>query len=368
MNINTILSISVILSLVLSCGNSKENEKEINPETISVQVSKANGIQNVGNNAFVVSGKLESSNTSNVSAKVMGKILQIPVREGQYVKAGQLIAVIKSDDLRAQKSQTSAVISEAQAALQNAQTNFNRFQTLYNQQSATKFELDNAKMQLDMAKSRVAQAKQAQNQVSSIIAEANVTAPFSGTVTQKHTEAGALASPGMPLVTIEATGNLVLKALIPESEIENVKTGQVVEVTFQANGDKTSGQISLINPSTQFTGSQYEIEIRLIGNKQIIQHLKSGMYANVLINRIYERKPNANDIQQLYIPKTAIVENGQLKGIYTVSKDNKAILRWIRIGKDLGDKVEVLSGLSANESFITNADSKLYNGASVAVK
>ena len=66
------------------------------------------------------------------------------------------------------------------------------------------------------------------------------------------------------------------------------------------------------------------------------------------------------------VPKKAIENHGQLNGIYTVSTDSTAVLRWLRLGKNFGDQVEVLSGLSAGEKYIVEAQSKLYNGAKIA--
>ena len=68
------------------------------------------------------------------------------------------------------------------------------------------------------------------------------------------------------------------------------------------------------------------------------------------------------------IPKEAIVENGQLSGVYTVSESNTALLRWLRLGRTYGNNVEVLSGLNADESYIVSAEGKLFNGAKITIQ
>ena len=70
----------------------------------------------------------------------------------------------------------------------------------------------------------------------------------------------------------------------------------------------------------------------------------------------------------ILIPKEALVTKGQLYGVYTVSESNTALLRWLRIGRTYGNQVEVLSGLSSDESYIISADGKLYNGAKVSIQ
>jgi multidrug efflux pump subunit AcrA (membrane-fusion protein) len=68
------------------------------------------------------------------------------------------------------------------------------------------------------------------------------------------------------------------------------------------------------------------------------------------------------------IPSTALIYRDQLVGVYTISAQNTAMLRWLRVGKTEGDKVEVLSGLAKNEVYIIKAEGNLYNGVKVSVK
>ncbi|MCB9202771.1 MAG: efflux RND transporter periplasmic adaptor subunit [Flavobacteriales bacterium] len=363
------ITTALVTLLLLSCGKNqeKENTQKDTEKAILVEVSQKEYPQEVDENTFRINGKIESSRTSNLSPKIMGRIIKMNIKEGEKVKAGQVIAIINSDDLQAQKSQANAGISEAQSAYDNALINFNRFKKLYEQQSATKFEYDNAKMQLDMAKSKVEQAQSNKRQINTMIREASITAPFSGVITKKYTEEGGLASPGMPVVTIESTGDLVIRAMVPENEISNIKQGQEVSVLLNSLSKTITGKIALINSSSQFTGSQYEVEIKLDVSPEVRSLLKSGMYADILVKRLFpsEKKSNTTNVRVL---KKFIVEKGQLKGIYTVSDDNHAILRWIQVGKDYGDSYEVISGLNPNEKYITTADGKLYNRAKVKIK
>jgi multidrug efflux pump subunit AcrA (membrane-fusion protein) len=68
------------------------------------------------------------------------------------------------------------------------------------------------------------------------------------------------------------------------------------------------------------------------------------------------------------IPSEAIINRGQLTGVYTVSQSNTALLRWLRLGRTYGDQVEVLSGLNADESYIFSAEGKLYNGVKISIQ
>ena len=92
-------------------------------------------------------------------------------------------------------------------------------------------------------------------------------------------------------------------------------------------------------------------------------NVMSGMYATVQ----FPTQSNEST-QAVMLPKEAIVINGQLTGVYTVSESNTALLRWLRLGRTIGDKVEVLSGMSSDEQYIVSADGKLYNGAKINIQ
>jgi hypothetical protein len=92
----------------------------------------------------------------------------------------------------------------------------------------------------------------------------------------------------------------------------------------------------------------------------------SGMFVNVQFP--IENKTEAIQTDRILVPQTALVQQGQLTGIYTIGEGNIAILRWLRTGKNFGNQVEVLSGLASNEQYIISADGKLYNGALVRIQ
>jgi multidrug efflux pump subunit AcrA (membrane-fusion protein) len=91
------------------------------------------------------------------------------------------------------------------------------------------------------------------------------------------------------------------------------------------------------------------------------------MYANISIP-IKNSTVKTSEPDAILIPASAIEYKNQLTGLYTISANNHALLRWVRLGKTFGDKVEVLSGLEKSESFIISAEGKLFNGASIKTK
>ncbi|MBS1667507.1 MAG: efflux RND transporter periplasmic adaptor subunit [Bacteroidetes bacterium] len=316
-----------------------------------------------GQDGINVSGQVEASETANISTRVMGYITKLTVKVGDHVNKGQLIATISNQDILAKRAQAEAAIAEAEAALKNAQKDEERFTALYNQQSATAKELENMTLQYNAAKSRVESAKQMRNEVNAMLAYTSLTAPFTGMVTQKWMDAGSMANPGMPIITIEEKGSYQVSASVPESEIGQVKKADRVDVRIQSLDRSFKGTISQINPSSQFTGGQYIIKISIPEKEK--EGLYAGMYANVSIASAITPKSSTDAV---LVPVSSIVRRDQLTGLYTVSGNNTALLRWVRLGKTIGDQVEVKTGLAKTESFIASTDGKLYNGAPIKLK
>lgn len=354
----TLLLLSAIGLASCSGGEEKKKASDEKPVMVSVATASSGAQQSV-----IASGQVEAAQTANISTRVMGRITNIYVKAGDKVNKGQLLASISDEDIRAKKAQTEAMISEAEAAFASAQKDYDRFNNLYKQQSATAKELDNVTLQYNSAKARVEAAKQMRSEVNASLAYSSLTAPFSGVVTQKLAEVGNIASPGMPLLTIEQNGILQVSASVAESDISNIHLGDAASVLIKSTGKSFEGKIIQLNPSSQFTGGQYIVKISI--PEEAKKDLYAGMYVSVTIP-LKETKEIKNDM--VLVPLSAIVNRDELTGIYTISANNTALLRWIRLGKIYGDKAEVISGLSKDEKFILSAESKLYNGAAVNVK
>ena len=351
--------------LVLSACSSG-NKKEIRPNTddaIMVTVSVPSSDEQSGLN---ITGQVESSLLANISTRVMGFITMLKVNVGDHVNKGQLLATISNQDILAKRGQVDAMIAEADAHVKNAKKDIDRFTVLYDQQSATAKELDNVTLQYNAAKARLSGAQQMRNEINAQLSYTSLTAPFSGTVTQKLADAGSMANPGMPLLTIEQSGSYQVSASVPENRISQIKQGANATITISAINKTIQGTINQINESSQFTGGQYIIKVSIPDKDK--PGLYAGMYANVSVPLKTNIAVKVNEHATVMIPLQSIEHKDQLTGLYTVSSNSTALLRWVRLGKTFGEQVEVLTGLEKNEQFILSADGKLYNGAPVKIK
>jgi len=353
-----IITISAVF--LTSCGGDKK-EQITKEAAITVKVS---GVSENADGGFITaSGKIEAENSANLSTRMMGYVTKIHVKVGQKVGAGQLLVSINNTDLQAKKAQVDASILQATAGYNNAKKDYDRFVNLFKQQSASQKELDDMTARYEMAKAGLEGAKQMRNEVLAQFSYSNITAPFSGTVTNTFVKEGDMANPGMPLVSVEGASRLQVTAMVSENDIASIKKGMAVKVLVKSSNETLTGKVSEVSSSATNTGGQYLVKINL---DKTDAEVLSGMFVNVQF-------PVANKVQTaksevLLVPESALVKQGQLTGVYTIGEGNIAILRWLRTGKTFGNQVEVLSGLSANEQYIVSADGKLYNGALVSIQ
>ncbi|MDX6745266.1 efflux RND transporter periplasmic adaptor subunit [Polaribacter sp. PL03] len=355
--INRITLIALSLFIV-SCGSEEKKVAVDNSPAIKITVSKV--AINSDSQFLSVSGKIQASNSADLSTRMMGYVKKVHVNVGDKVRKGQLLVSINNADLQAKKGQVNAGITKAKTALNNAEKNYKRFKNLFASTSVTQKEMDDMTANYEMAKAGLESANQMKNEINAQFAYSNITAPFSGVITSKNIESGDMANPGMPLISIETPKVFEVIAMVPETEISQIKKGTTVNVLVKSMNKTLKGKVSEVSTSAKNTGGQYLVKINL--DKTDVPVL-SGMFSTVQFP--VERKVKS---ELVLIPTEAIVKNGQLSGVYTVSESNTAMLRWLRLGRTYGNSVEVLSGLNADESYIVSAEGKLFNGAKVSVQ
>ncbi|SBV95101.1 conserved exported hypothetical protein [uncultured Dysgonomonas sp.] len=345
------------ISTLYSCSSSDKLEDK--DKTI-VKVEAYSPAQST-NEGFYLSGEVTAKQTANISTRMMGYINKIYVKPGDKVASGQLLVSISSDDILAKKAQVQAMITEAEAAAKNAQRDYERFKTLRNQNSVSDKELENVALQNTSMNAKVQMARQQMNEVNAMLSYTNIRAPFSGVVTQKMVDEGSMANPGMPILTIEQNGELQVIASIPENYIQYVKVGDVAKMELKSLGASIDGKVSELSPSAFRTGGQYSMKLAIDTKDK--ENIRPGMYVNILI----PNKTGENITSKIMLDKSSIVYRDQLMGVYVIDDQSQANLRWIRLGKTIGNQVEVLSGLSQNDKIVSKAEGKLYNGVKVSV-
>jgi RND family efflux transporter MFP subunit len=309
------------------------------------------------------SGQVVSAETAMISTRMMGFITDIKVKPGDTVQKGQLLVTISNGDILAKRAQAHAMVSEAEAAMIDAQKDYERYTDLFEQQSASQKELENITLNYNSIKAKAEAARQMQNEADAMLAYTNLTAPFGGVITQKNADAGSMANPGMPILILEQSGSFQVKTSVTESDIDQVQVGADAKIIIEAIGRTLAGKVSQVSPSSQMSGGQYLVKVKIPDNEK--NGLRSGMYAKVSIE-VPAKHGNVN--YPVMVPCSAVVNKDQLNGLYTISENQTALLRWVKLGKKEGEQVEVLSGLTIDEKFILTAEGKLYNGVPIVIK
>jgi len=352
-----LIAITIVILMTISCGDTETKAEVDNTPAVPVSVQTVSA--NTNNPVVIASGKVQAVNSAQLSTRMMGFVANVPVNVGDKVSQGQLLVAINNADLQAKQAQVNASITEANAAFTNAQKDYERFKNLFVENSASQKELDDMTAQFNMAKARLEGAQQMKNEINAQFAYSNITAPFNGVITSKNVKKGDMANPGQPLVSLESPGNFEVIAMVPETEISAIKNNTKVNVSIKSMNETLTGMVTEVSPSAQQTGGQYLVKI-ILDKTEV--NVRSGMFATVVFP--IERKNATTNV--VLIPKAALVTKGQLSGVYTVSQSNTAVLRWLRLGKTMGDQVEVLSGLRVDETYIVNANAKLYNGVKIS--
>lgn len=354
--LSALLTLTLLITVATGCAS--ENETEITTQAVNVKVETATSSKSVTTQTFP--GVVESDNQANLSTIVMGTVTDVPVEVGEKVNKGEILIRIKDDQILAQKSQLEANMVQAKANLENTEKNYNRIRNLYAEESATSKELDDISTMYEIAKANMDALNARMNEVNEMLAYTTIRAPFDGIVARKFVAEGDMAAPGHPLVAVADPGQIKITANVPEQWVGMVTEGDEVTVSIESAGVyNAAATLTAVSEAGDPMSRQYAVEAKLT-DADFSSKLKTGMFANIGMNLGSE--------EALLISQTALVKRGQLTGVYTMSDDNKAILRWVRLGQRSGDQVEVLSGLTAGEAYVTEANENLRQGLTLNVQ
>jgi RND family efflux transporter MFP subunit len=291
---------------------------------------------------LTLDGTLEAVKQSTLSAQASGRIAQLNVKAGDRVKAGQVLAVIDDRMTQAGVAQAQAGVAQADAQLLNAEANVKRTRDLHAQGFVAKAALDTAEAQYKAAKAGSNQARAGETQSAVAQGFTRLTAPYDGFVLATHTEAGSLAAPGVPVLTVYAPQPLRVVTHVPASRATLAQKAQRTEIQLPDGQWVTPAaqtRLPAADPVSQ------TVEWRLDLNATHAAQQVPGQQVQVRFV--------AGSEQRLTVPTSAVLRRGELTAVYIAPTTDQAkgfVLRAVRLGSDHGDAgVEVLSGVKAGE-------------------
>ena len=391
-----LLAVIATALLWTGCGKEKisETPSQVNAQPGNVETARVS--LSTIEDFYEATGTIKAKTTTDVSSNIMGRIVSLRVVEGDTVSRGQLLIEIDNSESKTQSDKARAGLKEAEASLievarsadsanaavrtaeankRFAETTFARYKELHDRRSASDQEYDEARSKLDtsiseldraranvqtiMAKNKQINARieQAKAEIAGTKVQAGYTrivSPVSGVVVKKFVEQGATAAPGSPLLSIEDNSQYRLEANVEESRTKLIHIGNRVNVRIDAIGKgEVIGTIAEVLPTADAASRSYIVKIDLPADPAY----RTGLYG-------LARFPLAQK-EAITVPQAAIMERGQLTGVYVVANDGSVQFRIITTGKTSEGMTEALSGLSEGDEIAVSNVDKLNDGMKV---
>ena len=362
-----IIIIAIVAFLSIKAWNSFMNPPlEVKLTTAVLQSpSQTNAI-------LTASGYVVAQREAAVASKGTGRLVQLSVVEGDVVFANQIIARLDDSDIKAQLDEAKANLQLNEADLKDADNTFKRQKELFKSGSSTSAEVDAAEKQYNRVLASIelakAQVKAAEVSMENML----IRAPFNGTVLTKDADIGEMVTPlaagansRAAVVTIADMNSLQVEADVSESNIEKIKLNQDCEIRLDAYSDYAySGFVAKIVPTADRSKATVMVKI---GFKNLDKRVLPEMAAKVLFMREALKESELNTVQYLVVPESAIANRNGRQVVYIV-RDDKTIEIPVQTGKELGDFVEIKSGLSTGDKVIENVSEEIKDGVKVKIK
>ena len=324
---------------------------------------------------LTATGYTYAKDRAAVGSRVIGRVVELKVDEGDRIQKGEVIAILDSADLRAQIDQAKARVAEAEARSADAERENGRQQRLVAEGVVTRAAADSAATALAIAKAQVETAKAALRASAAQLDYTVIRSPLSGVVIERNVEVGEMVAPGGftsqqstgAIVRIAGLDSLEVEADINESYIARIKPGQTAEIKIDAVPDrKYAGHLRQIVPTADRQKAVVQVKVAIDdADERLVPDMSSTVtfLDDGAAKRISEEKP------RIYVPKSAVGRDGATAYVFRV-KDGRlertgiAGLDEVVDGKAT-DRFEVTSGLSGGETIVKIATPKLADGEKV---
>ncbi len=307
-----------------------------------------------------LSGSLNAVDLASVKARVGGDVREVLVREGEPVKAGQIVVRIDAAEYEARVAQARGNLNNARAQLEIAAKTRDNNLALVERGFISKNALDNSTSQFAGAKASVDAAQGALDLVQKSLNDTVIRAPIAGLVSARLVQPGEKVAPDSKLIDIVNLQKMELEAGVPAADVARVAIGQPVELGVEGLPERFEGRVARINPATQAGSRSVPVYIR-VANPQNL--LRAGMFAEA-------RLTLASKAGVLALPQSALRKDGSGAYVFVIA-DGKIERRAVTLGASglAGDefRTEVASGLQAGMQVIRTDMGNLRPGTPVRV-
>ena len=335
------LAAVLVAAMLGACSGGEEKKAEttaaetvIEKPTVKLATVTSRDVEQIGE--FTATVEAEAKN--NIAPTAPGRISQIFVEVGDYVRKGQKLVQMDAANLTQLKLQ-----------LDNQETEFKRVDELYKVGGASKAEWDAAKTNLDVRKSAY----------NNLLENTQLVSPLNGVVTARNFDNGDLyTSTQMPVLVVEQIAPVKLMVNVSEPNFPKVSKGMPVTVKLDVyEGEAFEGKVSLVYPTIDAATHTFPVEITLANANQ---RVRPGMFARVTMN--FGTK------NHVVVPDMAIVKRAGSGDRYVyVYNNGKVSYNKVELGRRIGTEYELISGVDNNSQVVIAGQTRLADGVEVEV-
>lgn len=327
--------ITMAALLIVSCNSEKKDQTTTQDQKVQVKVETVTSQDVEQTSEFTAT--VEASVTNKIAPQMAVRIDKVFAEVGDKVRKGQKLAQMDQSNLMQSKVQ-----------MENIEAEFKRLDELYKIGGVSKSQWEAQKTSLEIAKTSYRNLSENTQLIS----------PINGVVTARNYDSGDMFSMGTPIFVVEEIRPVKLLVNISETLFTQVKKGMPVDVKLDVYGDETfAGKVSLVYPSIDSQTRTFPVEITVANNDE---RVRPGMFARITINFGVK--------QNVVVPDLAIVkQSGSGDRYIYVYKDGKVSYNKVELGRRMGDKYELISGVENGDQVVVTGQSRLNDGMEVEI-
>lgn len=307
-----------------------------------------------------LTGSLRAVNQASVKAKVSGELREVLVREGEAVKAGQILIKMDTSDYQSRVDQAAGALQAARGQLEIATKTRDNNKALLDKGFISKTAFENAESQFSIARANVESARGALDVAQKALADTVIRAPITGLVSARSVQPGEKVSPDNRLLDVVDLRQMEMEAAVPATDIMHVALGQEVQVKVDGMPQRLTGKVVRINPATQ-AGSRSIMVYIQIGNPE--GTLRVGMFGEAQLT--ISKKSGV-----LTVPASAVQTNGGNTFVYAIENGTlvqKPVAIGMRGDDGTGSAAEITNGLENGAQIIKTNLGSLRTGTQVKI-
>lgn len=299
---------------------------------------------------YTAVGSVASDARIEVASRLSGYLRELKVLEGDRVRRGQLLARVDAPDIDGAIGQAKAVKASAEAVERDATIDVDRYAQLYAKGVVSESDMRKVRLKQEAARESLNQAQASLDSAEAQRGYASITSPQDGAVVAVLRKPGDLVVPGVPILLVESGRELVFETTVTEKQVVVLRVGQLVTVRIDGLADPISGRVARVVQSADPVTRTYPVKISLPASAGLLP----GMFGRADF-------PLGNS-DTVVIARALLVERAGLQGVFVVDTRNTLRFRWLRLGREWPDKVEVLAGLTPGERVAANVDPLVREG------